>query len=113
MILFLCRQEVCFLRGCVNGNVTTTQGNGTAARELPCGRSPPYVFERGGLPRVMTFKAVPFGSTVSHLYLPYPILAAPRANVPEGLSSLVLIEKTSSSAVCGPWPAVPLSPERQ
>jgi hypothetical protein len=25
----------------------------------------PHVSERGGLPRVVTFKAVPFGSTVS------------------------------------------------
>src|ERR671911_1976105 len=63
---------------------------------------PPYVSERGGLPRIVTFKAVPFGSTVSQHWLPYPIPAAPRANVPEGLSSSDLIENI---AFCGPWPA--------
>lgn len=72
---------------------------------------PPHLSERGGLPRVMTFKAVPFGSTVSHLRLPHPIPAAPRANVPEGLFSFVFIENI---AFCGPWPAaVLLSRERQ
>ena len=71
----------------------------------------PYVSERGGLPRLMTFKAVPFGSTVSYLCLPYPIRAVPRANVAEGLSSFVFIENI---AFCGPWPAaVLLSRERQ
>ena len=73
---------------------------------------PPYVSERGGLSRVVTFKAVPFGSTVSQHWLPYPIPAAPRANVPEGLSSFVLID--NNIAFCGPWPAaVLLSRERQ
>jgi hypothetical protein len=77
----------------------------TARRKVP-----PYVSERG-LPRAMTFKAVPFGSTVSHLCLLYPIPAVPRANVPEGLSSSVLIENI---AFCGPWPAaVLLLRERQ
>jgi len=42
VILFLCRQEVCFLRGCVNGDFTTTERDGTAARELPWRRSSPY-----------------------------------------------------------------------
>ena len=72
---------------------------------------PPHLSERGGLSRVVTFKAVPFGSTVSHLCLPHPIPAAPRANVPEGLFSFVLIEIIT---FCGPWPAaVLLSRERQ
>jgi hypothetical protein len=43
---------------------------------------------------------VPFGSTLSHLCLPYPIPAAPQANVPKGLSSFVLMENI---AFHEPW----------